>query len=277
MNLRSKSVFSRIFVLAILALLWVPSAYAISISPAPTPEPEPTVSCDVDVQPVELRAGVPALTVDFGMKSGDFRCAAGGCTGSLREVGTDREVQINLHRCEIGDQCLVTEASSGKGNQVTLIHNYSQAGRNGIFQQEIHVNGTSGSATLYSLRLTNARGQVLSASYNVDGRTVTPEEFAATGRQVAGWAPEVGLAYTITKRMADDVGFVIPPVIEESFLDCIKSCVTDCGGTHNGGNCKTFRWSDGGSTGTFLCVELCAAGCGIAHPWGSIGCCIAGL
>jgi hypothetical protein len=251
-----------------------PAPGNISVEPG-TITPEPT-SCKVDVTPVAKRAGVPEFYLDYGMQTGNFECADGKCSGLLREVGTDREVNVEMRRCEIGDQCLWTEATSPAGNRVTLIHNYSRLEGSAIYQQEVRATGQHSDTTFYSLRLTNDRGEVVSSSYSVNGQAVTPERFKAAAREVGALIPELGTAYAVVKRMSGEVGLIIPALTEGTYLDCVKGCVTDCGGTHNGGNCTTFRWTYP-TTGVYLCVQACGIGCSIAHPWSLIGCCLAGL
>ncbi len=269
MELKSRSTRFSLLALMALSLLLAPAVFAATVGIAPA-------TCEADVQPISLRGENPTLVVDFGMQTGDFRCDGAECTGALREVGTDNEVQIEMRQCDLGDHCVSTEATSSNGNRVTLIHNYSKLADSTILQQEVHVSGARGTMTFYSLRMADASGRVSSASYSVNGKSVSLQDFAAAGREAATWGP-IGSAYAITKRLADDLGFVIPVVTEGSYLSCVKDCVTDCGGTHNGGNCKTFRWSDGGSTKVYLCVQACGVGCSLAHPWSLIGCCIAGL
>ncbi len=58
------------------------------------------------------------------------------------------------------------------------------------------------------------------------------------------------------------------PSFGNSYLSCIKQAVSDCGGSHNNGNCETFQhWGS-----NMVCGSIHAAGCGLLNPISTLGC-----
>jgi hypothetical protein len=123
------------------------------------------------------------------MQTGNFDCEDGRCSGLLRKVGTDRKVSIDMRRCEIGDQCLWTEATSPNGNRATLTHHYSRLDDASIYQHKVRATGQRSDTTFYSLRLVDDRGQLVSSSHSVNGRSVTQERFAMAAKEAGVQVP----------------------------------------------------------------------------------------
>jgi len=107
--------------------------------------------------------------------------------------------------------------------------------------------------------------------YAIDGQTVDATAFTDQLKGMVTGFQEVNVAIqgaVLFSRIEIGTG--------GSWLDCIKSCVNDCGAVHNNGNCDTFWWygPDGGSE---ACVYLCGSGCHLAHPFSMLGCAAAVL
>jgi len=106
------------------------------------------------------------------------------------------------------------------------------------------------------------------SDYQIDGRPAAPDAFKTMAFGLVADNPDVAFAVVSSATLAPDTVALSWPSFGNSYLSCLKQAVEDCGGSHNNGNCETFRhW--GGST---ACGAIHAAACGVLNPISVIGC-----
>ncbi|MEM7351604.1 MAG: hypothetical protein AAF657_12485 [Acidobacteriota bacterium] len=206
--------------------------------------------------------GQSRIETEGGPGRGEVSEPAGVEPAVVRPVEVE-PVKVEVSTCDLGQRCQLIEATS-RSASLTALSSYSTSyDREGlpgpsVIQQEFRLASRDLNVTLHFLVLSGFGGSSQSVSYMIDGRPATRDAALEVYARIGEALPGLGLPATALTRA--------------TFLSCAKEVVADCGGTHNDGDCETFRWSAGGNNGTKACVLAGGAGCGLAHPWTLIGC-----